>query len=89
MPSASLKLEYVYGYCGQTCNSNNLFYTDNPDEIVFYTAALGVVLNTRENRQRFFHGHNDNIMSMNIHPNDWIVATGQVGALGQLSGAVP
>jgi hypothetical protein len=33
MPSASLTLEHAYGYEGLKNYSNNLFYTDNPDEV--------------------------------------------------------
>jgi lipoxygenase homology domain-containing protein 1 len=49
---------------------------------VYYTAALGVVMNVVTNTQRFFHGHNDNIKSMACHPNDWIIATGQTKKAG-------
>jgi len=33
MPSATLSLEHAYGYEGLKNYSNNLFYTDNPDEV--------------------------------------------------------
>jgi hypothetical protein len=51
-------------------------------QIVYYTAALGVVMNVVTNTQRFFHGHTDNIKSMACHPNDWIIATGQTKKVG-------
>jgi hypothetical protein len=46
-PSASLQLEHVYGYDGRNNLSKNIFYTDNPEEIVYYAAAVGVVHNVR------------------------------------------
>ena len=52
------------------------------------TAALGVVLDTKNNSQRFFgagesnkaNGHNDDITALAIHSDRDLVATGQVGA---------
>lgn len=59
-PTSSLKLEWVYGYRGHQCR-NNLFYTSAKD-IVYFVAGVGVVYNTKENSQRFFLGHNDDII---------------------------
>lgn len=59
-PRSQLRLEWVYGYRGHQCR-NNLFYTAN-SEIVYFVAGVGVVYNTRENAQRFFLGHNDDII---------------------------
>lgn len=81
-PSAHMKLEYAYGYDGVYNLNNNLFYTSNPEEIVYYTAALGIVLNTVTNTQKHFFGHNNNIRCMAIHPWKWIVATGQAKQTG-------
>jgi WD40 repeat protein len=86
VPNETLSLDYVYGYRAID-SRNNVFYTANPDEIVYMTAALGVVLNTKTNTQRFFgggdksklKGHDDDITSLAVHPNKKYVATGQVG----------
>ena len=59
-PTSSLKLEWVYGYRGHQCR-NNLYYTGTK-EIVYFVAGVGVVYNTRESSQRFFLGHNDDII---------------------------
>lgn len=59
-PTSSLKLEWVYGYRGHQCR-NNLYYTGTK-EIVYFVAGVGVVYNTRENSQRFFLGHDDDII---------------------------
>jgi WD40 repeat protein len=86
IPSISLEIEYVYGYrCFDS--RNNVFYTRNTDEIVYMTAALGIVLNKRSNTQKVFggglssssHGHIDDITALAIHPNKDFVATGEVG----------
>ena len=59
-PDAQLRLEWVYGYRGHQCR-NNLFIT-GAKEIVYFVAGVGIVLNPRENRQRFFLGHDDDIL---------------------------
>ena len=85
-PAYSLDLEYVYGYrCFDS--RQNLFYARNPDEVVYMTAAIGVVLNKRTNTQKIFGaglsssttGHTDDITSLAIHPDRDTIATGEVG----------
>ncbi|KAI4804128.1 hypothetical protein KUCAC02_025769 [Chaenocephalus aceratus] len=61
-PSCHLRLEWVYGYRGHQCR-NNLYYTA-AKEIVYFVAGVGVVYNTREHKQKFYLGHNDDIISM-------------------------
>ena len=82
-PEAELELEHVYGYAGKENTSNNLFYLAT-GEVVYYTAAVGVVLDKDKLEkgkrcQRFFFGHDDDIKSMAVHPNREWVCTGQVG----------
>ena len=82
-PEAELELEHVYGYAGLDNTSNNLFYL-NTGEVVYYTAAVGVVLDKDKLEkgarcQRFFFGHDDDIKSLAVHPNREWVATGQLG----------
>nr|XP_033966852.1 echinoderm microtubule-associated protein-like 5 isoform X2 [Pseudochaenichthys georgianus] len=76
-PSCHLRLEWVYGYRGHQCR-NNLYYTA-AKEIVYFVAGVGVVYNTREHKQKFYLGHNDDIISLALHPERVLVATGQVG----------
>ena len=59
-PSTQLRLEWIYGYRGHQCR-NNLFYTAN-NEIVYFIAGLGVVYEPRYQKQRFFFGHDDDIL---------------------------
>jgi WD40 repeat protein len=76
-PVSHLRLEWVYGYRGHQCR-NNLFYTAT-EEIVYFVAGVGVIYNIREHGQRFFLGHNDDIICLALHPDRRLVATGQVG----------
>uniref|UniRef100_A0A8C4R0F2 EML-like first beta-propeller domain-containing protein n=1 Tax=Eptatretus burgeri TaxID=7764 RepID=A0A8C4R0F2_EPTBU len=76
-PAAQLRLEWVYGYRGHQCR-NNLHYTAGR-EMVYFVAGVGVVYNAREHRQKFFLGHTDDIISLALHPDRILVATGQVG----------
>uniref|UniRef100_A0A3P9NF13 Echinoderm microtubule-associated protein-like 6 n=1 Tax=Poecilia reticulata TaxID=8081 RepID=A0A3P9NF13_POERE len=76
-PRCQLRLEWVHGYRGHQCR-NNLFYTAGK-ELVYFVAGVGVVYNTREHTQKFYLGHNDDIISLAIHPDKIQVATGQVG----------
>ncbi|XP_026868113.2 echinoderm microtubule-associated protein-like 6 isoform X4 [Electrophorus electricus] len=76
-PRCQLRLEWIHGYRGHQCR-NNLFYTAGK-EIVYFVAGVGVVYNTREHTQKFYLGHNDDIISLALHPDKIQVATGQVG----------
>lgn len=67
----------MYGYRGHQCR-NNLYYTAGK-EVVYFVAGVGVVYNTREHSQKFFLGHNDDIISLALHPDKTLIATGQVG----------
>lgn len=59
-PESQLRLEWVYGYRGHQCR-NNIFYTKE-GEVVYFVAGVGVVLNLQERKQKFFLGHNDDIL---------------------------
>ena len=64
-------------YRGYDCR-NNLFYMQS-GEIVFHIAAVGVVYNKETHSQKFYLGHDDDILCLAIHPMKDIIATGQVG----------
>ena len=77
LPNAKLELEFVHGYrCHDT--RNNLRYTKD-NNIVYHTAAVGIVYNKEKNTQLIFNEHFDDITSFAIHPNKRIVATGEIG----------
>ncbi|KAH0503438.1 Echinoderm microtubule-associated protein-like 6 [Microtus ochrogaster] len=74
-PEDSLKLQFIHG--GYDCR-NNLFYTQT-GEVVYHIAAVAVVYNRPQHTQRLYLGHDDDILSLTIHPVKDYVATGQVG----------
>lgn len=86
-PEKSLEPDYIFGYrCGD-CR-DNVFYTKEENKIVYMTASIGVVLDKKNNKQKFFgcgdqkltqNCHNDDITALSIHPNKEVIATGQVG----------
>ncbi|CAF4015711.1 unnamed protein product [Rotaria sordida] len=84
-PKASLRLEWVYGYRAANCRSN-IHLTEN-GELVYFSAAVAIVQNIQEKdhyRQRFFLGHDDDIISSCLHPDKIIIATGQIGKNAQI-----
>uniref|UniRef100_A0AAY4ASC1 Echinoderm microtubule-associated protein-like 6 n=1 Tax=Denticeps clupeoides TaxID=299321 RepID=A0AAY4ASC1_9TELE len=76
-PDEGLRLQFIHGYRGCDCR-NNLFYTQT-GEVVYHVAAVGVVYNRQQHAQRFYLGHDDDILSLSVHPLKDYVATGQVG----------
>jgi len=76
-PDANLELEFIHGYrCHDT--RNNLRFTINGD-IVYHSAAVGIVFNKDNRTQKFFFDHIDDITALAIHPNKKIIATGEIG----------
>ena len=77
LPNAKLELEFVHGYrCHDT--RNNLRYTQD-NNIVYHTAAVGIVYDKESNSQIIFNEHFDDITSFAIHPKKKYVATGEIG----------
>lgn len=56
---------------------NNLFYSQ-AGEVVFHVAAVAVVYNRLQHSQRFYLGHDDDILSLTVHPLKDYVASAQV-----------
>jgi len=71
-PDANLSLEWVYGYSAQD-QRNNLRYVLNDSNgvtrMVYPAAAVGVVYNPRTHKQQFYHGHDDDITCLSMHPD--------------------
>jgi microtubule-associated protein-like 6 len=78
-PATKLELDWCYGYRGKDCRSNVHFIGSGNTEVAFFCAATAVVYNSSQSTQRFFTGHNDDIVSLAVHPNRSICATGQLG----------
>ena len=84
-PKANLRLEWIYGYRSANCRSN-AHLTEN-GELVYFTAAVAIVQSIAEKenyRQRFFLGHDGDIISSCLHPDRAMVATGQMGKNAQI-----
>uniref|UniRef100_A0A3B3BP15 EML-like first beta-propeller domain-containing protein n=1 Tax=Oryzias melastigma TaxID=30732 RepID=A0A3B3BP15_ORYME len=63
-------------YRGFDCR-NNLYYSQT-GEVVYHVAAVGVVYNRLQHSQRFYLGHDDDILSLAVHPLKDYVASAQV-----------
>uniref|UniRef100_A0A3B3BQF4 Uncharacterized protein n=1 Tax=Oryzias melastigma TaxID=30732 RepID=A0A3B3BQF4_ORYME len=61
-------------YRGFDCR-NNLYYSQT-GEVVYHVAAVGVVYNRLQHSQRFYLGHDDDILSLAVHPLKDYVFTG-------------
>ncbi|RYH27855.1 hypothetical protein EON65_12920 [archaeon] len=77
-PDASLELKFVHGYRGWDCR-NNLGFADNVQDVCYHIAGVGIVLNTRDNKQIFNTEHDDDILCLAVHPEGHTVATGEIG----------
>ncbi len=76
-PDAELELEYVFGIrCHDT--RNNIRYTAT-GEIVYHTAAVGIVLNQDNNTQKFMNEHIDDIVSFGLDKSGTLAVTGELG----------
>ncbi|KAJ3439521.1 wd40 repeat [Anaeramoeba flamelloides] len=81
--SGQLDLEFIYGYRGQEGRTNIHFI--NLNEITYYASSIGIVLNTRTKKQRFFIGHHTGrIFCNDVHPNKKIVATAEETDQGKI-----
>ena len=80
-PEANLELDRVHGYRGYD-SRNNVKFTGK-DKIVFPAAGLGVVMNVNSKEQDFFLMHDDDVVSIAVHPNKIFVATGQTAHVGK------
>lgn len=76
MPDANIAIGYVHGYRAYDTR-NNVKWTKH-DEILYHTGALGILLNFENNSQSFFVQHERDIVSLAIHTNKMIAATGEL-----------
>ena len=47
---------------------------------MYHVAAVGIVYNREDHKQRFYNAHTDDILCLCIHPVRDVVATGQVNS---------
>lgn len=69
-PDMRLELDHVYGYraAHPTLNLGNPIVIVSPDVIAYPAAALVVVLDSASNVQRFFAGHTDDVLALDVAP---------------------
>ena len=81
-PNTSLDLEFVHGYSGKTpfqeCKTDNVFMLAS-GEMIFPASATIVMYHNGLHQQRFFHGHDDDVTALAVHPDGSMCASGQVG----------
>lgn len=81
-PDGTLSLSYVHGYrCFDDCRNTCKWLADG--RVVFCGAGLGVIFDYKKNKQQFFDKHEEDIVSLAVHPKGGIVATGQMAAKGK------
>eukprot|EP00658_Telonema_sp_P-2_P077592 TRINITY_DN7051_c0_g1_i8.p1 TRINITY_DN7051_c0_g1~~TRINITY_DN7051_c0_g1_i8.p1 ORF type:complete len:684 (+),score=158.29 TRINITY_DN7051_c0_g1_i8:706-2757(+) len=75
-PSQTLTLEWAHGFRGHDTRQAAMY--NKHGDMVWITAALGVVYSKATRSQRFFTGHENDILSIAMNPADGVtVATGQ------------
>ena len=77
-PDAKLILEHAYGYRSRGVR-NNIRWADDVN-IIYYTAAIGIIQNIFTGEQFFYLQHEEDIVSIDYHTERTIAATGSIGA---------
>jgi hypothetical protein len=65
-PDVSLAVEWVYGYSAEKCK-NNLRYT-SVGNIAYHVGPYAVLYDFDAHKQRVFSGHNEEVLSLCLHP---------------------
>lgn len=76
-PNQKLDIDYVYGYRSFDTRSNLRYNRNN--EIIYHTAACGIILNKLKKTQKINTEHNDDITCLDVNSKKNIVATGEMG----------
>ena len=77
-PDHGLELDHVHGYRAHDSRHNLLYTSDG--RVVYPAGTCGVVQDPRTSEQSFFCGHEDDVLSLTMHPDGDTVATGSAGA---------
>lgn len=75
VPNNNLKIKHVFGY--RSFGTKNAVKYTSDAKVVFISAGLGVVMENQKKNQTFFSQHDDDVVSMAVHPRGNICATGQ------------
>jgi len=76
-PETSLSLEWIYGYQSERCRNNVRYNVDG--DVVYNVGRFAIVYNFSRHEQRVFTGHDEEIISLAVHPAGEFCATGDVG----------
>ncbi|XP_052268743.1 echinoderm microtubule-associated protein-like CG42247 [Dreissena polymorpha] len=76
-PDKTLKCDWVYGFRGRDAR-HNLLVLPQTGELVYFVASVVVLYNRERDSQRHYIKHNEEIMCMSLHPNQYLIATGQM-----------
>ena len=81
-PVENLFLRHAFGFRCHDAKDTAKFL-ENPDQIVFITAALGVTMDSKSMVQSFFNKHDEDLVSMDITSDKKYCATGSMPAKGR------
>lgn len=73
-PPVNLELEWIYGANGPT-GRNTCKYLGNGD-VVYIVSKYAIVYSTEFHRQRFYQGHRNVLMCLDVNASGEIIATG-------------
>lgn len=84
-PGSNLDLFWAFGSSAQ-CTRNNVRYvstsadhsSSTPFSIIYPLAAVVVVYSSTTHKQNFYQGHNSEVTALNVHPNHFIVISGDM-----------
>ncbi|RLN68841.1 hypothetical protein BBJ28_00002720 [Nothophytophthora sp. Chile5] len=77
-PELNVELEWVYGYQSELAQQNLAYNAQ--DEIVYHTAAVGIIYDAKSHFQKHHMGHNDDIISFALcDAKRNLIATGERG----------
>jgi WD40 repeat protein len=76
-PSQKLEIGYVYGYRSYDTRSNLKYNSEG--NVVYHTAACGIILNKLKNSQIINTEHNDDITCLDLNVKKNLVVTGEMG----------
>ncbi|ORX89794.1 WD40 repeat-like protein [Basidiobolus meristosporus CBS 931.73] len=90
LPRESLQLDHVYGYRTRDCRNNihTLAGHDGSPRLAYFAGSVGIIYDPSTNTQRFFTGHNDDVISIAVHPSGAYIATGDVASVIDPEGGV-
>jgi hypothetical protein len=78
LPNKTLELEYVFGFKDDD-STQSLYMIPDTGELIFYAAAVVVMHDPVNNKQRFFQHHTDDISRICLHPNGQLIASCHIG----------